>query len=90
MMLAVKGIYDGKVVRLLKPVEVERPYQVEVIFLERIGKDLSAAGEGNLERFIGMWADFTPEEENVFQAVLEERSAYFAGRQFDFDEEDSQ
>ena len=53
MMLAVKGIYDGKVVRLLKPVEVERPYQVEVIFLERIGKDLSAAGEGNLERFIG-------------------------------------
>jgi hypothetical protein len=30
-------------------------------------------GGDNLERFIGMWADFTPEEDRVFQTILEER-----------------
>ena len=30
-------------------------------------------GEDNLERFIGMWADFTPEEDRAFQTILEER-----------------
>jgi len=34
-------------------------------------------GEDNLERFIGMWADFTPEEDRVFQTILEERTSYF-------------
>lgn len=33
--------------------------------------------EDNLERFIGMWADFTPEEDRVFQTILEERASYF-------------
>jgi len=37
--------------------------------------------EDNLERFIGMWADFTPEEDHVFHTILEERASYFAGRE---------
>ena len=72
-MQAVHGIYDGKVVRLLEPIQVENPYQVTVTFLEPIESDTSTTDEDNLERFIGMWADFTPEEDRVFQTILEER-----------------
>ena len=87
-MLVVHGIYDGKVVRLLEPIQVESPYRVTVTFLEPLGRDTPTTGEDNLERFIGMWADFTPEEEQVFQAILEERASYFAGREPGFGEEE--
>ena len=87
-MVAVKGIYDGQVVRLLEPVKVKKPYQVEVTFLEEIDHDL-ATNKNNLEPFIGMWADLTPEEERTFRAILEERSTYFAGRLFDLEEKSS-
>jgi hypothetical protein len=88
-MLAVKGVYDGKVVRLLEPVEVDRPYRVEVTFVEEIGRSPRAMGEDNLDRFVGMWADFTPEEDQVFQAIMEERAGYFAGRELDTDDAES-
>ncbi len=45
--------------------------------------------EDNLERFIGMWADFTPEEDRVFQTILEERASYFAGREIELGREES-
>jgi hypothetical protein len=85
-MLVVHGIYDGKVVRLLEPIQVENPCRVVVTFLEPLEGDTPTAGEDNLERFIGMWADFTPEEDRVFQAILEERASYFAGRELEFGE----
>jgi hypothetical protein len=83
-MLVVQGIYDGQVVRLLEPVQVQDPHRVTVTFLEPL-EDTPATGEDNLERFVGMWSDFTPEEERVFQTILEERAGYFAGREFVFD-----
>ena len=86
-MLVVHGIYDGQVVRLLEPIQVESPYRVTVTFLEPIGGDEPTTGEDSLEQFIGMWADFTPEEDRVFQAILEERASYFAGRELEFGEE---
>ncbi|MEE8391891.1 MAG: hypothetical protein V3S14_13990 [Anaerolineae bacterium] len=86
-MQVVHGIYDGQVVRLLEPIQVEKPYQVTVTFLEPIWGDASVTGEDSLERFIGMWADFTPEEDRVFQDILEERASYFAGRELEFGEE---
>jgi len=88
VMRVVHGIYDGKVVRLLEPIQVENPCRVEVTFLEPTGKDTPATGEDSLERFIGMWADFTPEEEQIFQTILEERASYFTGRELEFGEED--
>ncbi len=45
--------------------------------------------EDNLERFIGMWADFTPEEDRVFHTILEERASYFAGREIETGGEES-
>jgi hypothetical protein len=83
------GIYDGTVVRLLEPIQVETPYRVAVTFLEPIEGGTSTAGKDNLERFIGMWADFTPEEDRVFQTILEERASYFTGREIELDEEES-
>ncbi|TEU13001.1 MAG: hypothetical protein E3J21_19770 [Anaerolineales bacterium] len=88
-MLVVHGIYDGKVVRLLEPIQVENPCRVVVTFLEPLESDTPTAGKDNLERFIGMWADFTPEEDRVFQAILEERASYFAGRELEFGAEKS-
>ena len=88
-MQVVHGIYDGKVVRLLEPIQVKNPYRVTVTFLEPIVRDTSTTDEDNLERFIGMWADFTPEEDRVFQNILEERASYFAGREFEFCKEES-
>jgi hypothetical protein len=87
VMLVVHGIYDGQVIRLLEPVQVESPYRMTVTFLEPIGRGTSTTGEDNLEQFIGMWADFTPEEDRVFQAILEERASYFAGCEIEFSEE---
>ena len=86
-MLVVRGIYDGQVVRLLEPIQVKAPHRVTVTFLEPLGEDTPTTREENLEQFIGMWADFTPEEGRVFQTVLEERSGYFAGRELDLEEE---
>ncbi len=88
-MLAVKGVYDGKVVRLLEPVNVDRPYRVEVTFVEEIQPEMVAPGEDNLERFIGIWADMTPEEDKAFQAIMEERAGYFTDREFDSDQTES-
>lgn len=87
-MLVVYGIYDGQVVRLLEPVQVENPCRVTVTFLEPLERDTLTTGEDNLEQFIGMWADFTPEEDQVFQAILEERASYFTGRELEFGEGD--
>ena len=30
----------------------------------------------DFERFVGMWADMTPEEDHVFQEILEERAGF--------------
>jgi len=56
-------------------------FQVTVTFLEPIERDTSATDEDTLEQFIRMWADFTPDEDRVFQTILEERASYFAGRE---------
>ncbi len=45
--------------------------------------DSQTTNEDTLERFIGMWADFTPEEDRVFQTILEERTSYFASREIE-------
>ena len=55
-MLAVKGVYDGQVVRLLEPVKVDRPYRVEVTFVDEIDQPALLANEDDLERFIGIRA----------------------------------
>jgi len=68
----------------LEPIQVKNPYRVTVTFLEPIVRDTSTTDEDNLERFIGMWADFTPEEDRVFQDILKERASCFAGREFEF------
>jgi hypothetical protein len=87
--LPVKGVYDGKVVRLLEPVKVDRPYRVEVTFVEEIKQTNSATGEDNFDRFVGMWADMTSEENKVFQSIMEERAGYFNNRQYDIDDAES-
>ncbi|MCK6627998.1 MAG: hypothetical protein L6R45_22820 [Anaerolineae bacterium] len=89
-MLAVHGVYDGQVVRLLEPVQLEKQYRVVVTFLEPLAEETSPVPEDNLERFIGMWADFTPEEERVFETIFEERANYFANRSFETNEEETE
>ncbi|GAB4420909.1 MAG: hypothetical protein Fur0044_18090 [Anaerolineae bacterium] len=89
-MLAVHGVYDGQVVRLLEPVQLEKQYRVVVTFLEPVVEETPPVGEDNLERFIGMWADFTPEEDRVFETIFEERVNYFANCSFETNEEEAE
>jgi hypothetical protein len=79
-MIAVRGIYDGKVVQLLEPVNTDKACQVIVTFLEPVIENKTG---DNLEPFIGMWTDFTPEEERFFQTISEARTNYFVGRDFE-------
>ena len=78
MIKTVPGIYDGQVVRLLEPVEFKNTCRVTVTFA---GPTVQPeARQNRLDRFIGMWADLTPEEEAALQGVMEERAGYFTGR----------
>lgn len=43
----------------------------------------------NLDRFVGMWSDFTPEEEAIFKQIAEERSRYFTVDPLDFNDENA-
>ena len=87
-MLAVHGVYDGKVVQLLEPIQVKKPCPVVVTFLEPLQEDTLTIEDDNLEPFVGMWADFTLEEDRIFQAIFEERKCYFTGRESEFDKEE--
>ena len=72
----VAGVYDGRVVRLLEPVRAENACRVTVLFPGPL-EERPAVEEDGLERFIGMWADLTPEEEAVLRGVMEERAALY-------------
>jgi hypothetical protein len=36
----------------------------------------------DFERFVGMWADFTPEEDHAFQEILEERAGFMTLKEY--------
>jgi hypothetical protein len=82
-MVAVKGIYDGKSIRILDPVDISTPHRVIITFLEEITETPAKDAGDALEPYIGMWADLSAEEERVFHAILEARAHYFTGRQFE-------
>ena len=82
MTQTVPGVYDGQIVRLLKPIPIKSVCRVMVTFVEPAAQDQPTSEQNGLERFIGMWSDLTPTEESTFQMVLEERADYFTGRDF--------
>ncbi len=84
-MVAVQGIYDGKSVRLLDPIDINTPHRVIVTFLEEITASPAQNVGDALEPFIGTWADLSAEDEQVFHAILEARADYFTSRQFELD-----
>jgi hypothetical protein len=62
---------------------IDRRLKVWLTQLMDVLIDSQTTGEDNLERFIGIWADFSPEEDRVFKTILEERASYFAGREIE-------
>jgi AcrR family transcriptional regulator len=62
---------------------IDRRLQVWLTQLMDALVDSQTTDKDSLEQFIGMWADFTPEEDREFKTILEERASYFAGREIE-------
>ena len=65
-LVSVPAIYDGRQIKLLDKVPVEKPYRVLVTFVEPIRE--AAIAEKDLTRFwasFGAWKDDRPVEETL-------------------------
>jgi len=70
-MKRVKGVYEGKMVRLLEGVDAEEGTEVEVLFADEEAREiLTQEQRAILERTKGRWAD-DPKIEQAFR-ILEE------------------
>jgi hypothetical protein len=71
-MLALKGIYDGKNVRLFEPLTDNKKYKVVVTFIEEINDEAQ-----ELRTFASGVKDFTfweSEKEDLYQDYLKPKS----------------
>lgn len=65
-MIKVKGIYDGKKIELIEPVEVRESYKIIVTFVEPLKKDKNKQKENMKSTGLcGMWKDERTAEEIV-------------------------
>ena len=70
-MKRIKGVYEGRMVRLLEGVAAEEGTEVEVLFADEEAREiLTQEQRAILERTKGMWAD-DPKIEQAFR-ILEE------------------
>jgi len=85
---ALETLSTGEFEKLIERT-IDRRFEVWLTQLTDALIGWQTTGEDNLERFIGMWADFTPEEDHVFHTILEERASYFAGREIELGRKES-
>jgi hypothetical protein len=64
MALVVKGIYDGKTLKLLEPLELTRPHWVDVTLREEVAADEveRARRRERILSYAGIWLDFSDED----------------------------
>ena len=81
-MIAVQGIYDNGIVRLLEPVPVTEPRMVEVIFVETKPVILAEAQRVALA-VIGLLKGLTSEEQQLFDEALQRQSWFGPHRELE-------
>jgi hypothetical protein len=81
-MVVVKGIYDGKTLKLLEPLNLERPYWVEVTLREAVKPDEleKARRRERILSCAGMWLDLPAETWATLREVVERRPDFFPAR----------
>ncbi len=79
-MLAIKGIYDGKTIRPLEPINIKTPYIVVITFIEPAQKEIGIEdGKEATEDFLklcGKWKDERSAEEIIEDIYSSRRSSY--------------
>jgi hypothetical protein len=69
-MLALKGIYDGKNIKLLEKAETRKKYKVVVTFLEEIDGDSELRDFSSNTKSLDFWND---EREDIYQDYLSKK-----------------
>ncbi len=96
-MLTVKGVYENGQVRLLRPVDVRGPVEVEVTFpaetneSERTslwplygGEKARQEALEAFERIVGLLDDLTPSQQRMFEEAVARRRPFVGHRDVDW------
>ncbi len=81
-MTVLRGIFDGKTLKLLEPVHLDRPYWVEVTIKEEVKLDdvERAKRRERILCYAGVWLDLPAEVWAQLQATLKRRTDFFPER----------
>ena len=81
-MTVVRGIYDGKTIRLLEPLNLEKAHWVDVTVREEVRPDEMerARRRERILGYAGMWLDLPAEVWAMLQEVVGRRADFFPAR----------
>lgn len=81
-MMIIKAIYDGKTIRLLEPLNLDKPHWLDVTVREEIKPDEIEAAKRR-ERILGyagMWLNLPAETLSALKREIERRADFFPER----------
>ncbi len=80
-MTIVKGIFDGKTVKLLERYPLAQPHFVDIVIKEAVPEDKAqAARRQRILQYAGMWADSPPETWENMKTSFRRRGDFFPPR----------
>jgi len=81
-MKVIRGIYDGKTLKLLEPLRLEKPHWVDVTLREEVKPDEMerARRRERILRYAGVWLDLPPEAWAVLHEITARRPDFFPAR----------
>jgi hypothetical protein len=81
-MKAIRGIYDGKSLKLLEPINLDKPHWVEVTLREEVKPDEleRARRRERILSYAGMWLDLPAEVWSTLSEVIGRRPDFFPAR----------
>ncbi len=86
MTTVVKGIYDGKTLKLLEPLELTRPHWVDVTLHEAVEADEMerARRRDRILGYAGIWLDFSDEDWANMRAMVTRTTNFFPAREMNW------
>jgi len=81
-MAVVQGIFDGKTLKFLGPVHVDRPHYVQITIQEKVRPDEEerAKRRGRILSYAGSWLDLKDEAWAELQQALMRPTGFFPER----------
>jgi hypothetical protein len=79
-MTTIKGVFDGKSIRLLEPIDLDKPHWVNVVIGEAVENgQVEAEQRQRILSYAGILSDLTDAEWETLSETIERRS-YFPER----------